>query len=45
VRLHKPPRDLQPLPIGTSKSLSVGHATFAIGNQFGLSRTLTIEIG
>jgi 2-alkenal reductase len=44
VRLHNPPRDLQPLPIGTSKSLSVGHATFAIGNPFGLSRTLTIGI-
>jgi S1-C subfamily serine protease len=44
VRLHNPPGDLQPLPIGTSKSLSVGHATFAIGNPFGLTRTLTIGI-
>jgi 2-alkenal reductase len=44
VRLQNPPRDLQPLPIGTSKSLSVGQATFAIGNPFGLSRTLTTGI-
>jgi 2-alkenal reductase len=44
VRLRNPPRDLQPLPIGTSKSLSVGQATFAIGNPFGLSRTLTTGI-
>ena len=27
VRLRNPPRDLQPLPIGTSKSRSVGQAT------------------
>jgi 2-alkenal reductase len=44
VRLRNPPRDLQPLPLGTSKSLSVGQATFAIGNPFGLSRTLTTGI-
>jgi 2-alkenal reductase len=44
VRLHNPPHDLQPLPIGTSKSLSVGQATFAIGNPFGLSRTLTTGV-
>src|SRR5919109_997863 len=44
VRLRNPPRDLQPLPIGTSKSLSVGQAAYAIGNPFGLSRTLTTGI-
>jgi 2-alkenal reductase len=44
VRLRNSPRDLQPLPIGTSKSLSVGQATYAIGNPFGLSRTLTAGI-
>jgi 2-alkenal reductase len=44
VRLRNPPRDLQPLPIGTSNNLSVGQATFAIGNPFGLSRTLTTGI-
>jgi 2-alkenal reductase len=44
VRLENPPRDLKPLPIGTSKNLSVGQATYAIGNPFGLSRTLTTGI-
>jgi 2-alkenal reductase len=44
VRLRNPPRDLKPLPIGTSSRLSVGQATFAIGNPFGLSRTLTTGI-
>jgi 2-alkenal reductase len=44
VRLRNPPRDLQPLPIGTSKNLSVGQAAYAIGNPFGLTRTLTTGI-
>jgi 2-alkenal reductase len=44
VRLRNPPRDLQPLPIGTSQNLTVGQATFAIGNPFGLTRTLTTGI-
>lgn len=44
VRLRNPPRDLKPLPIGTSKSLSVGQATYAIGNPFGLTRTLTTRV-
>jgi 2-alkenal reductase len=44
VRLRDPPRDLKPLPIGSSKELRVGQATYAIGNPFGLSRTLTTGI-
>ena len=44
VRLRNAPPDLQPLPIGTSKNLRVGQATYAIGNPFGLSRTLTTGI-
>jgi 2-alkenal reductase len=44
VRLRDPPGDLKPLPIGTSKNLRVGQATYAIGNPFGLSRTLTTGI-
>jgi 2-alkenal reductase len=41
VKLRDPPAGLIPLPIGVSKTLKVGQATFAIGNPFGLSRTLT----
>ena len=44
VRLRDPPPDLKPLPIGTSKNLQVGQAVYAIGNPFGLSRTLTTGI-
>src|SRR5918993_237115 len=44
VRLRNPPPDLKPLPIGSSKNLRVGQATYAIGNPFGLSRTLTTGI-
>ncbi|HYC47403.1 MAG TPA: trypsin-like peptidase domain-containing protein, partial [Burkholderiales bacterium] len=38
------PTSLKPLPIGISKELRVGQSTFAIGNPFGLSRTLTTGI-
>lgn len=41
VRLTKAPANLRPLPLGTSKDLKVGQAVFAIGNPFGLQRTLT----
>jgi len=44
VRLSEVPKGLRPLPIGDSKSLQVGQSTFAIGNPFGLSRTLTTGI-
>jgi 2-alkenal reductase len=44
VRLRNPPANLRALPIGTSKTLHVGQATYAIGNPFGLSRTLTTGI-
>ena len=35
------PDDLRPLPIGSSRDLVVGQGVLAIGNPFGLSRTLT----
>lgn len=39
------PRDrLRPIPIGTSHDLQVGQKVFAIGNPFGLDRTLTTGI-
>ena len=36
--------DLQPLPIGASARLAVGQKVLAIGNPFGLDRTLTTGI-
>jgi 2-alkenal reductase len=44
LRLKNPPGSLQPIPIGTSADLQVGQAVLAIGNPFGLSRTLTTGI-
>jgi 2-alkenal reductase len=35
---------LSPVPVGTSKDLKVGQSVFAIGNPFGLDRTLTTGI-
>jgi 2-alkenal reductase len=44
VRLRTMPSDIQPIPVGTSSDLQVGQAVFAIGNPFGLSRTLTTGV-
>jgi 2-alkenal reductase len=44
LRLRERPASLRPIPVGTSKDLRVGQAVFAIGNPFGLSRTLTSGI-
>lgn len=41
IRLTKVPRDLRPIPLGSSRELRIGQTVFAIGNPFGLSRTLT----
>ena len=41
LQLARVPRDLRPIPLGTSKDLRIGQTTYAIGNPFGLSRTLT----
>ncbi len=40
-RLRSTPQSIRPIPVGTSDDLAVGQAVFAIGNPFGLARTLT----
>lgn len=44
VKLAQVPRNLRPIPLGTSRDLKIGQAVYAIGNPFGLSRTLTSGI-
>ena len=44
IRLVGTRASLQPISIGKSKTLKVGQSVFAIGNPFGLSRTLTSGI-
>jgi S1-C subfamily serine protease len=44
VRLGGSLQVLRPIPVGTSADLRVGQQAFAIGNPFGLSRTLTTGI-
>lgn len=44
VRLARMPKLLTPIPLGVSRDLKVGQSVIAIGNPFGLSRTLTTGI-
>jgi S1-C subfamily serine protease len=44
VRVEAPREKLYPLPLGDSKDLSVGQKVLALGNPFGLERTLTTGI-
>ncbi len=44
LRLRQTRANLKPLPIGSSDDLKVGQAVFAIGNPFGLSRSLSTGV-
>jgi 2-alkenal reductase len=44
LRVSAPATALKPIPIGKSADLVIGQAVFAIGNPFGLNRTLTTGI-
>lgn len=44
LKIDAPATDLQPIPMGASKDLFVGQKVLAIGNPFGLDRTLTTGI-
>ncbi|MBF0587760.1 MAG: trypsin-like peptidase domain-containing protein [Magnetococcales bacterium] len=44
LRLTAPPKGIRPLSVGASSSLQVGQTVYAIGNPYGLSRTLTSGI-
>jgi S1-C subfamily serine protease len=44
IKIKNPPQDLNCIPLGNSNDLKIGQKVYAIGNPFGLDRTLTSGI-
>ena len=44
LKVDAAPEQLQPVPLGDSSSLRVGQLAIAIGNPYGLTRTLTVGV-
>ncbi len=44
IKINAPAEKLKPIPFGDSSTLRVGQKAIAIGNPFGLERTLTVGI-
>jgi S1-C subfamily serine protease len=44
IQIDVPRGGVTPIPLGTSKGLQVGQKVLAIGNPFGLDRTMTVGI-
>jgi putative serine protease PepD len=44
IKVNAPPNKLRPVKLGTSSGLQVGQKVLAIGNPFGLQRTLTTGV-
>ncbi len=44
LKVDVPPEKLQPVELGSSATLRVGQRAIAIGNPFGLDRTLTVGV-
>ncbi|MEO6595186.1 MAG: trypsin-like peptidase domain-containing protein, partial [Planctomycetota bacterium] len=44
VRIQAPPKNLTPIPIGSSADLKVGQTVLAIGNPYGFDRSLSTGI-